>query len=290
MRVRSIMPTILLLSSALASGCVIEPVGTTESGTSATKSDTGTPFGDELVLRDGDIGDIYGSRRNEPVGFSRAQEQGALGKGDLTVLMVVDRSGSMSGSWDGASKWEIARSSLSAAINGVEDQVTIGALFFPQGDTCDVAPLEDHRQFQFQSGELFQQRLGGLSDELGGGTPLSEAFLRADDAIMQATSDGALDGRFRVVLVTDGEPTCLGNSDDLVDMANNWRELGVEVHVMGLPGSEAAARLLDRIAGKETSDESPPPSSWDAEPDSGSGYIAPQNQADVDDSLHAIVR
>ena len=38
-----------------------------------------------------------------------------LGTGDLSVLMVVDRSGSMADSWEGVPKWQVAQSALEQA-------------------------------------------------------------------------------------------------------------------------------------------------------------------------------
>src|SRR5690606_21068217 len=81
------------------------------------------------------------------------------------------------------------------------------------------------------------------------------AFARADDAIAKAEHCGLLEGHFRVVVVTDGEPNCGTDPNQLVAYAQKWRDKGVEVHVLGLPGSAAAARLLDRIAGVGGTDE-----------------------------------
>jgi hypothetical protein len=208
--------------------------------------------------------------------------------------MVVDRSGSMGDPWDGSTKWNIVRSALDAAIVGVEDQVTIGTIFFPMDDACDVAPLHDPRQIQLQSGGHFQGLLSQIPDSLGGATPMLAAFSRADEAILQAAADGALDQRFRVVVMTDGMPNCSGLEDEMVAYADGWRAMGIDVRVLGLPGSEQAARLLDRIAGKEVDETAPyvpPPTVVDTSQDSqDTGYVAPSSTGDVEDSLHPIVR
>ena len=240
---------------------------------------------------------IFSSDQGAPADFETAVAQETLGSGDLTVLMIVDRSSSMTGYWNGEPKWSTAQKALSKAIDGVEEQLTIGAMLFPQLGGCDVLPLEDPGQIQFQRGDTFRSRweLSNVSSP-SGSTPLGLAFQLADQAILRAQESGLLDRRFRVVVVTDGEPSCGENPADLIAMADRWRESDVEVQVMGLPGSAAAAQLLQQIAGLPPTDFSsgevppPPPSVWT--PDSGpdAGYIAPEDQDDVDDSLNAAVR
>jgi hypothetical protein len=207
--------------------------------------------------------------------------------------MLVDRSGSMDSDWDGSTRWDITRAALHQAIVGVEREVTVGALFFPLVDDCAVLPLSDARQFQLQRGDLFQEKLGQLGEANGGGTPMVQAFLRADDAVQQAIADGALEGRLRVVLLTDGEPNCSVDTEMLVTLADSWRDAGVEVFVMGLPGTEQARVLLDRIAGKEIvagEPEGPQDTTWEVGQQGGGAAIAPDSQDDVDQSLEAAVR
>lgn len=223
---------------------------------------------------------------------------GAFGEGDLTVLMVVDRSGSMHDHWHGAPKWQIAQKALDQAIVGVEQELTIGALLFPLKSDCEVLPMSDPAQIPFQRGASFQTRWKDSEvSRPAGATPLGEAFRQAHAAVLQAESRGLLEKRFRVVVITDGEPTCDEDPEELVAYADTWRDMGVEVRVMGLPGSSAAAALLNRIAGVElfedpTTGEVIVPDAdtrWD-EGDEGSGYVAPPSDGDVDDSLWVVVR
>jgi Mg-chelatase subunit ChlD len=81
-----------------------------------------------------------------------------------------------------------------------------------------------------------------------GSTPLERAFDYADLAIERGCGLGLLDDRFRVVLITDGEPTCTDDTAKVVALAGEWNRLGVETWVMGLPGSAGATELLDAIA------------------------------------------
>lgn len=222
---------------------------------------------------------------------------GALGEGDLTVLMVVDRSGSMFDSWEGVPKWRIAQTALDGALVGIEQELTIGALLFPLHSDCQVVPLTDPAQIQLQRAGSFKKRweTSGVSTPEGA-TPLGEAFRQADAAVNAAAERGLLEKRFRVVVITDGEPTCGDDPEEIVSIANGWRDRGVEVRVMGLPGSSRAAALLNRIAGAELFEDPntgeiiipDPGSSWDGDQDTG--YIAPPSSDDVDDSLWHAVR
>lgn len=220
-----------------------------------------------------------------------------LGTGDLSVLMVVDRSGSMAESWEGSPKWKVAQSALEQALVGVETELTIGALQFPLHEDCEVVPLSDPAQIEFQRGDHFRERwLRSKVSEPDGATPLGEAFRQAHVAVLHAQETGLLEQRFRVVVITDGEPTCGEYPDDLVAYADQWRDMGVDVRVMGLPGSAPAANLLNRIAGVElfedpTTGEVVAPEAGDRwEVGDDTGYVEPPGGDDVDDSLHSIVR
>src|SRR5690606_137177 len=48
-------------------------------------------------------------------------EASGLGAGDLTVLLLIDRSSSMSESWDSGSKWEVSLNAFFLGLVGVED-------------------------------------------------------------------------------------------------------------------------------------------------------------------------
>ncbi len=236
----------------------------------------------------------------QPASASNVErDRSSLGSGDLTVLMVVDRSGSMMYEWEGTPKWQIARNAIDQAIVGVEEELTIGALLFPMEAGCNVAALHEPGQIDFQRGGSFQEEWADSAVSYpAGATPLGEAFRQADSAILQAEELGLLEQRFRVVVITDGEPTCGEDPNELVAYADLWREKGVEVRVMGLPGSSGAAALLNRIAGVELFED--PRTGEVLVPDAGArweegdpdapGYIAPPSGDDVDGSLHSVVR
>ncbi|MFZ5897235.1 MAG: vWA domain-containing protein [Myxococcota bacterium] len=173
-----------------------------------------------------------------------------LGAGDLTMLVVFDQSGSMAGGWDGRSKWQVANEAFMKAIVDVLDNLTIGAIFFPMGGSCSVASLDSGSQINFMGGRALYDHWQATAESRGpsGGTPLEQALQTADIAIHRASELGLLSDRFRVVLVTDGEPSCMDDLAQITALPAAWHELGVETWVMGLPGSSSAQELLDAIA------------------------------------------
>jgi hypothetical protein len=183
-----------------------------------------------------------GSPDSAPVDF---------GAGDLTLLVIFDKSGSMSSPWDRRNKWQAASDSMVAGMAPYLDNLTIAAILFPKPDACQVAPLDDPAQINFVPGRQFISEWveSACLNQPNGSTPMELAFRVADQAILGAKSLGLLEERFRVVLVTDGEPNCETQTQVLPVFAANWLEqFGVETWVIGLPGSEGAASLLDAIA------------------------------------------
>lgn len=202
-------------------------------------ADGGLPKGDPTTVLDA----------SAPLGGDAGVDL-KLGAGDLTLLVVFDKSGSMDQGWDERSKWQVANDALMKAIEPVVDNLTIGALFFPQPGDCSVAPLESSLQMSYAPGRRFASHwLETASTRApNGSTPLELAMVQADLALEQACEHGLLADRFRVVLLTDGEPTCGDDLQAVVQLSAEWHRLGVETWVMGLPGSDAATKLLDAIA------------------------------------------
>jgi hypothetical protein len=173
-----------------------------------------------------------------------------LGSGDLTLLVIFDRSGSMGDGWDLRNKWQAASDSMIAGMAPYLANLTIGAVLFPTVE-CNVAPVSDTSQINFMPGAGFvSQWVESACDHQPAGlTPMGAAFAVADQSMARARDLGLLEDRFRVMLVTDGEPNCDTDPAALVSYAQTWHdELGVETWVIGLPGSEQATALLDSIA------------------------------------------
>jgi len=199
-------------------------------------------------------------------------------------LVIFDRSGSMAASWvqeeeidplEAENKWAAASDALLGAVAPVAHRVTLGAIFFPQPDACLVAPIDDERQVFFQPGPGFIATWEAVAplNPPAGSTPLESAFIVAERAIEAACLDGLLDRRFFVMVLTDGEPNCDTDMGVVEAIAAKWLEHGVATYVFGLPGSEGAADVLDRIAeagGTET-------------------LIVPGSPSDLEDGIAAII-
>src|SRR5690606_37362494 len=138
---------------------------------------------------------------------------------------------------------------------GILDVVTLGALFFPFDEegappSCGVPSITISPQIDFASGRSFKESwiAAACQAQPAGMTPLERALEVADLALASAQERDLLKERRRVILVTDGEPTCEDDPNALVSFPAKWSEMGIETHVIGLPGSEQAHVLLDAIA------------------------------------------
>lgn len=228
-------------------------------------------------------GEFFDRSRAGWGGAGGATSDDGLGSGDLTVLLILDKSRSMTESWGSGSRWEVSMNAFFRGLHGVEDQLTIGTLLFPLGGgDCDVLPLNAPSQFQYQSGRSFVAAWRAKSAALypSGATPLGLAFEHANAAIVAAEDHGLLQAgrRFRVLVVTDGAPNCGTDEERVIELAAWWKTMGVEIFVIGLPGSNEAARFLRRLADPVvgTRDES--------------GYVTPESGAEAEESFSLVVR
>ncbi len=196
------------------------------------------------------------------------------GAGEEVVLLVVfDKSGSMSGPWsldepmDGgmddagaadaggfmewSTRWTAASTAMLDAIWPHRERVTVGALLFPLQTSCGVPPIDSEAQLDFMNAEAFIDAWIDRAPVNGpaGSTPIQAAFEAADSALTRADMLGLTDRRIEVMLLTDGEPNCDTDIEEVERLAERWHsELGIRTSVMGLPGSEDAVTRLDRIA------------------------------------------
>jgi len=175
------------------------------------------------------------------------------------VLVVFDVSPSMRDAWGASSKLDAASGALQAAITPLQDQLEVGAIFFPTAGCIPlsapppggaVQPIDGSAQLRFLSGRDF---LSAWSRALTAtqtvsllGTPLTEAMQRADAALASRSGVSA------VVLFTDGAPNCYpgdgaGIAGLEASLATAWAAAGTRTYVIGLPGA-AGVLLLDEIA------------------------------------------
>jgi hypothetical protein len=197
------------------------------------------------------------------------------------VLVVYDRSTSMEQAWNGTPKYQAAGNALIAALTPLKDLLTVGAEFFPSldpmaatncpagcnvadplhwipgpgacclnavgGDSCFISPITAADQIPFGPAAKFlsllpmrwQFPMGGI-----GQTPLEGGVAEGAKALA-ATK---LDGVTSVVIITDGEPNCMTNTTNVLNQVTKWHMAGIDTHVVGLPGAQGAAQLLDMLA------------------------------------------
>jgi hypothetical protein len=180
------------------------------------------------------------------------------------LLIIFDQSASMNEPWGAADKLTAAKDALVAAITPLADKLTIGAIFLPTtlcaGIALEggaVAPIEDPSQINFMPGPAFLQAWDAKWQSVPGfgvGTPLNEAFDRADVALQNALKNMTLTGKIAVIAFTDGEPTCF--PDEMTqgiptkpepDHAADWLGQGVQTYMVGLPGA-IGVDLLNQVA------------------------------------------
>lgn len=140
-----------------------------------------------------------------------------------------------------------------------------------------VEPINGMGQIPFQPAPQFlptwDQHWTMAGVGIGVGTPMQEAFDRANEAIAAAQ----LEGDLAVVAVTDGAPNCFPNSEttDLeVNRAATWlAERGVKTYVVGLPGA-AGVQLLNDVAAQGGTTE----------------YILPDDPKQLEDRLRTLIQ
>jgi hypothetical protein len=182
------------------------------------------------------------------------------------LLLVFDQSASMGEAWGttGGTKLMAAQNAVMQAITSLQDSLTVGAIFFPTLACLPglpapaggvVAPIDGMGQIPFQPGPQFLASWAAhwteLNGALGIGTPMQEAFDRADVAIQSSM----LNGQLAVVAFTDGQPNCL--PDPAVTMTPTATEPersaswlmneNIKTYVVGLPGA-AGVDILNNVA------------------------------------------
>jgi hypothetical protein len=181
------------------------------------------------------------------------------------LLVIFDQSGSMGEQWQGGTtKMQAAQNALVQALTPLQDDLTVGAMFFPT-NVCvlwpapggSVEPITGPQQLPFQPGPQFLQawsaKFAGAPPAVGVGTPLQEAMDRADIAISDAINNMTITGPLAVVVFTDGEPNCADDTtitmipvDTEVNRAYKWlNDYNVKTYTVGLPGGQGVQVLQD---------------------------------------------
>lgn len=218
------------------------------------------------------------------------------------VLVVYDRSTSMTADWNGTPKYIAASDALVAALTPLKDNLTVGGVFFPSvnvGDmscpmgcnvadpthwipgpqacclnnvanACSVTTIDQPDQLDFMPGDAFITGLPMRSQMgLGNGTPLGQGVARAAEALSTRMFTDPL----VVIIMTDGEPNCDTNPQAVVDQVAAWQMANIPTYVVGLPGAQPAADLLNQIAAAGGTMQ----------------YIDPVNPQELQDRLRAVI-
>ena len=125
-----------------------------------------------------------------------------------------------------------------------------------------VPAIDDPSQINFMPGPAFLQAWNDhwTNHFMSGvyiGTPLQEAFDRAEEAIAAARQNMTLAGTGQVAVVTftDGEPNCfplesvtMRPTMDAAARSAGWLGMSIKTHVVGLPGANEGMATLNGIA------------------------------------------
>lgn len=209
------------------------------------------------------VGQFCGPQGPDPenCGSLRLEQDVEITRHPGNLLIVFDQSLSMNDPWGNTTKIVAAQQALQNAIMTLQDSLTVGAIFFPTLACIPglpgvaVDPIDTANQIKFQPGPMFLQAWNAHWQMLGGalgiGTPMQEAFDRADAALKSAM----LTGDVAVVAFTDGAPNCI--PDDTMTMiptmpepmrAAGWlADKKVKTYVVGLPGA-LGVDLLNQVA------------------------------------------
>jgi hypothetical protein len=226
------------------------------------------------------------------------------------VLLVWDRSTSMTQDWNGMARYTAAGPAMIAALMPLANDLTIGGIFFPsekpgaddnsvcivQGCSCSVEPYTSAEQLAFQPGAQALQKIQGpapsgapnpmygpvgmmaATDPNGtaslGQTPTSEAIAAADAMLQSSTIK--VGTSVAVIIVTDGEPNCRWDQTASTNVVSSWSKLGIKTYVVGLPSNDINANgkaVLNALAQAGGTMQ----------------YIDPSNAASLQQQLNSIV-
>jgi hypothetical protein len=194
------------------------------------------------------------------------------------VLVVFDRSGSMLDDWNGTPKYQAAGNALISAITPLKSLLTMGGIFFPSpapadmtncpmgcnvanpihwipgpgacclngvAMSCAVDTIDQGDEINWGTADNFITTLPTLWDlPNANGTPLEAGIMQAAAAISAKMFTDPL----IVLVMTDGEPNCNTNQQNVLNQITTWHTAGINTHIVGLPGAQMAADFLNSLA------------------------------------------
>lgn len=150
----------------------------------------------------------------------------------MAMVMVIDRSGSMSSSVDGsgASNLDVAIKAATVAVDNLKDSDYVGVLTFDDGYSWQVElTLADDRS-------AIKDAIEGIDE--GGGTTIKPALQEACRVL--AESDVSVK---HVVLLTDG----MGETTNFGDVTQNYNDAGITLSTVAV-GDGSDTQLLESLA------------------------------------------
>lgn len=150
----------------------------------------------------------------------------------MAMVMVIDRSGSMTGAVEGsgASNLDIAIKAATVAVDNLRDADDVGVLTFDDQYSWQVELTRADDK------PAIKEQIKGIHD--GGGTTIKPALQEAYRVL--SGSDASVK---HVVLLTDG----MGETSDFSDVVKNYTDSGITLSTVAV-GEGSDTRLLERLA------------------------------------------
>jgi hypothetical protein len=224
MRPRDIQVTVALALALGAAGCAVrssidtvgdgggQAAGDGAAGAGGAAGSGGTHAGDGAAGAGGATG-TGGAGVDASTDSSCGASQINATSVPVSILLVIDKSGSMNDPLGGSSRWSAMKTALGTALDKVKGSIAFGLEFFPNGpdakQTCDVPagaaaivlPVGPGATTVPQIVQAFE------ANQPAGGTPTAAALARAYDYYTTGAGKGLTGDRF-VLLATDGGPNC----------------------------------------------------------------------------------
>jgi len=184
------------------------------------------------------------------------------------LLLVVDRSGSMDEVPPNttATKWEQVTAVVSSVVQDLDDELGFGLAMFPAGATSSLQCAQGNVVVPIDDNNGTAVSLAFFTTGPGGGTPTAPTLRMARTYLSARLTDRPQ----AVVLATDGAPNCNTANDpatcvcsqatscdqsyaclddtETVAATQELAAAGLATFVVGIPGSELFASVLDRMA------------------------------------------
>lgn len=197
----------------------------------------------EAYVRDGGGGLVMvgGPDSFGPGGYTGTPVEKALpvkmdisGRGELPslgLMLVVDKSGSMSGYVGGASKVDLAKEAAARSVSVLTDRDQVGVVAFDSTPwwVVPLVPVKDKNKIREEIGRIYAD----------GGTEIFPPLLAAYQALKEAPTQVK-----HIILLTDGISASGGPYQKLLD---NMRRDGITLTCVAV-GREADAAMLESLS------------------------------------------